>query len=205
MTDRITIVQKEGITLVVSGPSGVGKNSVINALRERYNDIRHSVSVTTRSPREAEIDGVHYYFRTKGEFEEMIAEGEILEYDIYCDEYYGTPRSPLERMRREGINVLLDLTVKGALSLKESYPNAVLLFLIPPSGAALEERLLNRATESEEIIQSRMNESWEEMNSAFEFDYLVVNDDLLQAVQDIEAIYWAEKHRTSRLFIDGMQ
>ncbi|NLC40170.1 MAG: guanylate kinase [Clostridiaceae bacterium] len=205
MTDRITLVQKEGITLVVSGPSGVGKNSVINALRERYNDIRHSVSVTTRLPREGEIDGVHYYFRTRAEFEEMIAEGEILEYDIYCDEYYGTPRSPLERMRREGINVLLDLTVKGALSLKESYPNAVLLFLIPPSGAALEERLLNRATESKEIIRSRMNESWEEMNSAFEFDYLVVNDDLLQAVQDIEAIYWAEKHRTSRLFIDGMQ
>ncbi|NLC89642.1 MAG: guanylate kinase [Clostridiaceae bacterium] len=205
MTDRINIVQKVGITLVVSGPSGVGKNSVINALRERYNDIRHSVSVTTRPPREAEIDGVHYYFRTKAEFEAMIAEGEILEYDIYCGEYYGTPRSPLERMRREGINVLLDLTVKGALSLKESYPNAVLLFLIPPSETALRERLLNRATESQEIIQTRLSESWEEMNSACEFDYLVVNDDLLQAVQDIEAIYWAEKHRTSRLFIDGMQ
>ncbi|NLV99195.1 MAG: guanylate kinase [Clostridiaceae bacterium] len=199
------MVQKEGIALVVSGPSGVGKDSVINALRERYNDIRHSVSVTTRAPRESEIDGVHYYFRAKAEFEAMIAEGEILEHDIYCNEYYGTPRSPLERMRREGINVLLDLTVKGALSLKESYPDAVLVFLIPPSEAALRERLLNRATESQEIIQTRLTESWEEMNSAFEFDYLVVNDDLLQAVRDIEAIYWAEKHRASRLFIDGMQ
>ena len=205
MTDRMTIVQIEGIALVVSGPSGVGKDSVINALRERYNDIRHSVSVTTRAPRESEIDGVHYYFRAKAEFEAMIAEGEILEHDIYCNEYYGTPRSPLERMRREGINVLLDLTVKGALSLKESYPDAVLVFLIPQSEAALRERLLNRATESQEIIQTRLTASWEEMHSAFEFESLVVIDDLLQAERVIEAIYRAEKHRASRLFIDGMQ
>ncbi len=205
MTDSITIVQKEGITLVVSGPSGVGKNSVISALRERYNDIRHSVSVTTRKPRENEIDGVHYYFRTKAEFELMVAKGEILEYDIYCGEFYGTPRSPLERMRDEGVNVLLDLTVKGALALKKNYPNAILVFLVPPSEAALQERLLNRATESEEVIQSRLKEAWAEMNSALEFDYLVVNDNLLQAVRDIESIYWAEKHRTSRLFIDGTQ
>ena len=135
----------------------------------------------------------------------MVAKGEILEYDIYCGEFYGTPRSPLERMRDEGVNVLLDLTVKGALALKKNYPNAILVFLVPPSEAALQERLLNRATESEEVIQSRLQEAWAEMNSALEFDYLVVNDNLLQAVRDIESIYWAEKHRTSRLFIDGTQ
>ena len=204
MTNQIKIKQKEGITLAVSGPSGVGKNSVISALRERYNDIRHSVSVTTRLPREDEIDGVHYYFRSKAEFEEMIAEGEILEYDIYCDEYYGTPKSPLERMRSEGINVMLDLTVAGALALKNNYANSVLVFLIPPSQAVLHERLSNRGTESKEHIETRLSEAREEMNSALEFDYLVVNDDLLQAVRDIEAIYWAERHRTSRLFIDGI-
>ena len=204
MTNQIKIKQKEGITLAVSGPSGVGKNSVISALRERYNDIRHSVSVTTRLPREDEIDGVHYYFRSKTEFEEMIAEGEILEYDIYCDEYYGSPKSPSERMRSEGINVMLDLTVAGALALKNNYANSVLVFLIPPSEAVLHELLSNRGTESKVHIESRLSEAREEMNSALEFDYLVVNDDLLQAVRDIEAIYWAERHRTSRLFIDGI-
>lgn len=198
------IEPKEGLAVVVSGPSGVGKNSVITALRERYGDVRHSVSMTTRKPRPGEIDGIHYLFKTREEFERLIAEGEILEYDLYCGEYYGTPLAPLMKMRRDNVNVMLDLTVKGALALKAKDPRAILIFLIPPSEGALRERLAKRGTEDPATIEQRLGRARHEMTFAPHFDYVVINDTLPEAVRDIEAVIWSEKHRIARVFIDGI-
>lgn len=189
---------RKGLLVSVSGPSGVGKGSVIDKVRERLPDIAHSVSVTTRSKRENEQEGISYFFRSKEEFQQMMQNGEILEHDIYLNNYYGTPITPLMKLINEGRDVLFDLTVSGSLALMEHYKDAVTIFLLPPSISELRRRLEKRATESPEVIERRLLEASVEIPKLDLFNYVVINDDLEKAADRIIAIIEAEKHRTFR-------
>jgi len=189
---------RKGLLVSVSGPSGVGKGTVIDKVRERMPDIAHSVSVTTRPMREHEVEGVSYFFRTKEQFQEMMARGEILEYDIYLNNYYGTPIPPLLKLIEEGRDVLFDLTVSGSLALMEQYKDAITIFLLPPSLSELRSRLEKRATETQEVIERRLLEASVEIPKAYLFNYVVINDDLEKAADRIMAIIEAEKHKYSR-------
>ncbi len=193
---------KRGLLVVLSGPSGVGKDSIIKALIASDPSLFHSISVTTRKPRTGEENGVAYYFVSKDEFRALIDEGDMLEHDFYCDEYYGTLKSLIAEKTDRGIDVLLDLTVKGALELRKNDPNAVLVFLIAPSLDVLRERLIDRGTESLERIEQRLKTAEREMGYIESFDYLVINDVVENAVSDIRAIMRAEKRRVTRLFVD---
>lgn len=195
-------LEEQGLLIVLSGPSGVGKNSIIDALREEDPGRFHSVSMTTRPPRKDEQEGVSYYFTSKPHFEELIRKDEILEYDSYCGEYYGTPREPIERMTGQNVDILLDLTVKGALELKRNCPNAVIVFVTASTEEALRERLMNRGTESEDAIDKRLETAREEMTKIDLFDYWVINDLISEAANDVSAIIRAEKRRTLRFFVD---
>lgn len=193
----------EGSLLVVlTGPSGVGKNSIIDALRKQDPSFFHSVSMTTRQPREGEKDGVSYHFTTKERFEALIHRGDMLEYDTYCGEYYGTPKAPIDRMIQANTDVLFDLTVKGALELKRNCPNAVIIFMTTSTEEALRVRLLARGTESEEAIGIRLAAAREELSRIHLFDYWVINDVIEKTAIDVSAIIRAEKRRVSRFFVD---
>ncbi len=189
---------RKGLLVSVSGPSGVGKGTVIQRVRERIPDIAHSVSVTTRDRRAKEKEGISYFFRTAEEFKKMLANDEILEYDIYLNHYYGTPIAPLIELIEAGRDVLFDLTVSGSLALKEKYPEAVTVFLLPPSMSDLKDRLVLRGTESPEVIERRLLEASVEIPKADLFDYAVINDDLERASDRIIAIIEAEKYRYIR-------
>jgi len=187
-----------GLALCVSGPSGVGKGSVIRKVMSLQPGIVHSVSVTTRPPRAGEREGVDYYFRTLAQFRKMQEEGEILESDLYCGHYYGTPRSALDNLLGQGYDVLLDVTVSGSLSVMASYPNAVTLFLLPPAFSELQRRLESRGTENAAAISKRLRQAREEIGKARLFQYLVVNDDLAAAARKLLAIIAAEHCRAER-------
>ncbi|HHX19125.1 MAG TPA: guanylate kinase [Clostridiaceae bacterium] len=193
---------KRGLLVVLSGPSGVGKDSVIKALIADNPSLFHSISVTTRKPRAGEENGVAYHFVSKEEFRSLIDEGDMLEYDFYCDEYYGTLKSLITEKTDKGIDVLLDLTVKGALELRKNDSNGVLVFLMAPSLDVLRKRLVDRGTESLERIDQRLKTAEREMGCIESFDYLVINDVVEDAVSDIKAIMRSEKRRVTRLFVD---
>ncbi len=189
---------RKGLVMCVSGPSGVGKGTVISAVLSRKTAVAHSISITTRSPRPGEQEGVSYYFRSKAEFEQMLAQGDILEHDFYCDHYYGTPRQPLIEKVSQGIDVLMDITVPGSMTVMKNYPEAITLFLLPPSFSELERRLRKRGTECETTVQKRLQKAWEEINMAHHFKYVVVNDHLEQTVDRILAVVEAEHCRYVR-------
>ncbi len=195
-------LEEGGLLIVLSGPSGVGKNSIIDELRRQDPQRYHSVSMTTRQPRKDEVDGRSYHFTTREHFEELIRRGEILEYDLYCQEYYGTPREPIDRMVRQNVDILLDLTVKGALELKRNCPDSVIIFVTASTEEALRERLMKRGTESAEEIDKRLETAREELSRIDLFDYWVVNDVIGEAAADVAAIMKAEKRRTARFFVD---
>ncbi|MBO4688737.1 MAG: guanylate kinase [Clostridiales bacterium] len=187
-----------GLIVSISGPSGVGKGTVIARLREMMPEVGNSISVTSRAPRGVEQDGVEYYFRTKEQFEQLIAEGEIIEYDEYVGNYYGTPLTPLLRMCGSGQDVLLDLTVPGSLALKEKFEETVTIFLLPPSLKELRSRLEGRGTEDPEQIDKRMARAKSEIENSPKFDYVVTNDTVEQAAQDIANIMKTELNRYVR-------
>lgn len=189
---------RKGLLISVSGPSGTGKGTVLAKVKELNPDAGNSISVTTREPRGEEKEGVEYYFRTKEEFMKMFEEGEILEYDEFVGQYYGTPTIPLQEMSEAGQDVLLDLTIAGSLCLKENFEQAVTIFLLPPSLAELESRLRGRSTDSPEAIVARLSKAKEEIAQACNFDYVVVNDNLDDAVAKVDAIIKAEKCRYIR-------
>ncbi len=182
-----------GIICSISGPSGVGKGTVVARLRELLPDAAHSISVTTRGPRPGETDGVEYYFRTKEEFKELLDQGEIIEYDEYVGNFYGTPAGPLIEKSNAGKDVLLDITIAGSLALDNKFKEAVTVFLLPPSMEELETRLRGRGTESDDVVNKRMAEASSEISRANEFDYIVVNDDVETAANKILSIITAEK------------
>lgn len=175
---------KKGKLIVISGASGVGKGTVLGIMMEKRKDLSFSVSATTRPPRPGEIDGVHYYFITREKFEAMIAAGEFLEYDAHAANYYGTPRAQAEEKQTHG-PVLLDIEPKGAKQVKEKAPDAVLIFIMPPSVQELERRLRGRGDTSEEQIQMRMERATWEMEQRVWYDHVVVNDDPERCSQEI--------------------
>ncbi|HBP37937.1 MAG TPA: guanylate kinase [Clostridiales bacterium] len=194
-TDTVVCPPRKGLLICVSGPSGVGKGTMIRKIREIDPCVAHSISVTTRNPRRDEIEGVSYYFRSKEAFEQMLASGEILEHDSYCGNDYGTPRTPLARMVEQGIDVVMDITVPGSLSVMENYPGVITVFLMPPSYSELRRRLMKRGTEDETVMELRMKKARDEIRQCSLFQYVVVNDDLDTAARRILGIIEAERCR----------
>lgn len=179
-------VRQDGPRLtVVSGPSGVGKSSVLNELREQAPEIYFSVSVTTRRPRAGEVDGAHYHFVGLAEFERMVAAGELLEHARYAGNYYGTPRGPVERALAAGRDAVLEIELQGARQVRESMPEARLVMLLPPSWEELVQRLTGRGTEDPEVVEARLQTAREELAAEPEFDATVVNADVRSATSEL--------------------
>lgn len=185
-----------GTLYVVTAPSGAGKTSLVKALVERVDRVSFAVSYTTRPPREEERDGEDYFFIEPEEFERLIDSGELLEYACVFGNYYGTPRSQVERLLHEGQDVILEIDWQGASQVRESLPEAVSIFILPPSRAELESRLRARGQDDETVVSRRLTEAVNEMQHHPEFDYLVVNDAFATAVEDVVAIFRAVRLRT---------
>ena len=177
-----------GKLFILSAPSGAGKSSLAKALMEALPDLGVSVSHTTRDPRPGEQNGVHYFFVSRGEFDAMVAAGQFLEHATVFGSSYGTSRAVIENLLAQGKSVILDIDWQGARSIKAQMPQAVSVFILPPSRAALEERLRNRQQDSDEVIARRMREAVSEMSHYREFDRVVVNDDFAAALADLKAI-----------------
>jgi len=200
-------MQKKGQLIIISGPSGVGKGTVNKILLEKNPNMCTSVSATTRAPRPGEEDGVHYFFKTKEAFEAMIRENAFLEYmQVFGMNYYGTPKAYVEEQREKGIDVILEIDVQGGMRVKEACPEAVLIFIAPPSMAKLKARLTGRGTETAEVIERRFAEAKQELSYVDRYDYVVVNDVLEDAVKAVEDIAAAEKLRvsSSKAFIQSL-
>lgn len=190
--------ERKGSLFVISGASGVGKSTVIAKLLAENSKLYFSISCTTRAPREGEVDGVNYYFIRREEFERRIEAGEFLEHAQYVGNYYGTSRSAVQEKLDAGFDVLLDIEVQGAEQVKKNCPEAVLVFMIPPSFEELARRLRARNTDSEEKIQGRLQRAREEYEKIPSYQYLVVNDQLEDAVQELDSIFRAERCRVSK-------
>ncbi len=184
--------ERRGKLIVVSGPSGAGKSTVIGKVMEWRHDLCFSVSATTRKPRDGEVDGVNYFFVSGAEFDRMIGDDELLEHAEYNHDNYGTPRAYVEEKRRAGMHVLLDIEVQGARQVRERVPEAIKIFVIPPTLQVLEQRLRGRGTEDEEQIQRRLARARGEYREADFYDYVVINDDLETAANELNAIITAE-------------
>lgn len=187
--------KNQALVICISGPSGVGKDTVITHLRRLHPDMWLSVSATSRKPREREVDQKDYFFLTEEEFQRRIEAGEILEYDRFCGAYYGTPRTAIEAKLAEGRDIIMDITVKGALAIKDALPETVSIFLLPPDMETLGARLSARGTETEEAIAARLAQAQSEIDKAPQFDHAVINRDLDQCVAEIEDIMHQEKSR----------
>lgn len=183
----------KGILFVFSGPSGVGKGTILQGFLQDNPDCFYSVSATTRSKRPGEIDGVNYYYITREEFEEKISNNGMLEYAEYNGNYYGTPKSTVDEMLNIGKNVFLEIEVQGAMKVKKLCPNAVFIFVMPPDINALHDRLCGRNTEDEETIKNRISAANYEINNASEYDYIIINDTVESAQADLSAIVRAAK------------
>lgn len=182
----------KGRTFIISGPSGVGKSTVLKALLERRRDLFFSVSATTRPARPGEIDGIHYRFLDVDTFREWIARDEFLEYAEFVGNFYGTPREYVYKAMNQGRDVILDIEIQGALQVSQKMPDAVRIFIAPPSWEELERRLKDRGTDSEEKIQKRLLRAKVEVQTAHTYDYFVINDTVENAVGELEAIMTAE-------------
>ena len=192
-------LNQNGLLIVLSGPSGVGKGTVRKALFESEgHNFTYSISMTTRQPRNGEIDGEDYYFVTREEFEKRIKEGKFLEYAEFVGNYYGTPIDKVEQNIAEGKEVVLEIEVEGARQVKEKMPDAVFIFIAPPSFNALYERLKRRGTERQEVITERLAKARRELRLMNDYDYIVINDDVENAADRIKAIIRAEHARCRR-------
>lgn len=177
-----------GILVVVSGFSGAGKGTLMKRLMEKYDNYALSVSATTRAPRLGEEHGREYFFHTKKEFEELILEDALIEYAQYVDNYYGTPKAYVEKQLNMGKDVILEIEIQGALKVKKKMPNTLLLFVTPPSAEELRRRLVNRGTESLEVIESRLSRASEEAEGMQEYDYILINDVIEDCVDNMHSI-----------------
>ena len=182
------MANKEGMLILFSGPSGVGKDTVLDVVLNKDKDLQKSISLTTRKIRENEVDGKDYYFINLTQFEDMISKGEVLEYAQYGANMYGTPKAPVDKWLSEGKTVLLKIEVQGAKNIKEMYPDSVGIFLLPPSMDVLENRLRSRGTEDEEDIQRRLMIARDEIHKSVDYDYFVINEDIDTASDDVLTI-----------------
>lgn len=191
-------MKSKGILIVVSGFSGAGKGTLMKKLVEEYEGYSLSISATTRKPRPGEEHGREYFFLTREEFEQKIVDNALIEHAQYCENYYGTPRDYVEEQMALGRDVILEIEIQGALAVKKQYPDAVLLFVAPPSAEELRRRLSGRGTESAEVIDQRLRRAKEEAQGIEEYDYLLINDDLETCVKELHAIIDAAHHAPVR-------
>jgi len=182
-----------GLLIIVSAPSGCGKSTIIQALMKKHENIRFSVSATTRQPRVGEVDEVDYFFVTREKFLEMIEADEFLEHAVYVDNYYGTPSAAVQKQLDKGFDVLLDIEVKGAYQVREKCPDALSVFVVPPSYEELERRLVARGKDSAEVIKHRLETARLECLLAEQYDHTIVNDDIDRAVEELEELISAKK------------
>lgn len=192
-------MEKKGILTVVSGFSGAGKGTIMKQLLEEHPDTYAlSISATTRAPRTGERHGKEYFFVSKEEFERMIREDELIEYAQYVNNYYGTPKDYVQRQLGQGKDVILEIEIQGALKVKEAYPDTLLLFVSPPNAEELKNRLVDRGTEEESVIDMRLSRAWQEAQGVEKYDYFVINDDLSECVQQVHSIIQNEHARAVR-------
>ena len=189
---------ENGLLFVISAPAGCGKDTILSEAFKKTDEAGYAVSATTRAPREGEVNGVHYHFLSREEFEKKIAENEVLEYTEYCGNYYGTLRKSVNDLISSGKDAILKIEVEGAMNIRRMFPEACLVFILPPSWEVLRQRLRGRGTESEETITARFNQARTELTFAENYDYLIVNDKLDEAVDDLLAVLRAEKLRRQR-------
>ena len=189
----------KGVLLVISAPSGAGKGTIIKRLMDDDRSLKLSVSATTRAPRPGEIDGEDYFFLSREEFDDLVKNGEMLEHAEYVGNCYGTPKGPVERWLEDGQDVILEIDVQGGQQVKKIMPECVSIFILPPSMKELENRLRGRSTEMDTVVDARLQAAREEVRHAEEYDYVVINDTVDKAVEDIKTIIAAEKHRFIRV------
>jgi guanylate kinase len=193
-------MQEKGLLIVLSGPSGVGKGTVRKEIfSQPNNDFEYSISMTTRAPREGEVDGVDYFFKSKEEFEELIRRGKLLEYAQFVGNYYGTPVDYVRATLDSGKDVFLEIEVKGARQVREKFPEGLFIFLMPPSLSELKNRIVTRGTETEDLIHNRMLSAREEIEMMSLYDYVVENDYIEHACEKVKAIIIAEHCRRERV------
>lgn len=192
---------------MVSGFSGAGKGTLMKRLMEEYENYALSISMTTRAPRPGETDGKEYFFVTKQQFEDKIAQNGLVEYACYCDNYYGTPRAYVEQQLEAGKDVILEIEIQGALKIKEKFPTALLLFVMPPSAQELRKRLVGRGTESSEVIEKRLQRATQEAEGIEKYDFIVINDRLEECVQELHNLIQAAHNTPDRNeeFINNMR
>lgn len=192
-------VNGNGMLIVVSGPSGAGKDTICNRLIDEVDNIWISVSMTSRSPRDNEIEGKDYFFVTKEEFEQRKNNDEFLEYAIYNNNYYGTPKDKINYYLKAGIDVILVIDIQGALNIKKLVPSALFIFIMPPDMRTLKKRLIDRKTETKEKVIDRFKTAYNEINNFKKYNYVVVNDEVINATNKVKAIIMAEKCRIDRI------
>lgn len=191
--------KNRGILTVVSGFSGAGKGTIMKELMRKYSEqYALSISATTRAPRDGETDGVEYFFKSREEFEQMIADEKLIEYAQYVGNYYGTPKAYVEEQLNAGKDVILEIEIQGALKVKKRFPDTLLLFVTPPSADELKNRLIGRGTETMDVIESRLARALEEAEGIEAYDYLVINDVLSECVEEVHEIIQNEHYRVSR-------
>jgi guanylate kinase len=196
----VNVLEEKGLLIVLSGPSGVGKGTVRKAIFSQPDvDFQYSISATSRKPREGEVDGIDYFFKSKEQFEEMIANDELLEHAEYVGNYYGTPIEYVRKTLDEGKDVFLEIEVQGARQVREKFPDGLFIFLAPPSLKELENRIITRGTETDELIRNRMKAAREEIEMMNLYDYVVENDHVEHACERINAIVVAEHLRRERV------
>ena len=200
-------MRRKGILIVVSGFSGVGKGTLMKQLVHSYDNYALSVSMTTRQPRPGESDGKEYFFVSREVFEKTIAENGLIEYANYCGNYYGTPKEYVEKQLEKGKDVILEIEIQGALKVREQFPTALLLFVMPPSAQELKKRLEGRGTETEEVIDKRLKRSTEEAEGIENYDFIVINDKLEECVKEMHGLILAahETPERNQEFIDNMR
>lgn len=191
-------MNNKGLLIVISGPSGVGKGTICREYMKNHEDCALSVSATTRPPREGEVHGESYFFMSHDEFRQKINDGGFLEHAVFCENYYGTPKEPVMQMLESGKNVILEIEVQGALQVLSHYPEAVFIFVIPPSVKELEERLRGRGTETDEVIAKRLDRAKAEFKYIEKYNYVLLNDTVDAALERLSSIISAEKCIMSR-------